>query len=232
MEKWRRNILMRKCEWNQCYTKYVKPCRWTNSSVDQVLSHTGVVAHVVRPHLNKHGFFTLEVWALLKTIPLWHFRWSHFAHWWVRVMEWKWKLSNLDDDEVTISRLEEVVVPLHLDLHLVLHPVDLQKINKASFSDLTLFAFFVISHKMDQSLTRGLGCPLGGWHRNSTLDRKSHQLSHMKVKRKQHVHVIKWSMYIYVTKVKNINHWPDYPVLLIDCRVGPQTLCSDLEKKN
>ena len=44
-------------------------------------------------------------------------------------------ISNLDDDEVTVSRLEEVVVPLHLDLHLVLHPVDLQKINKASFSD-------------------------------------------------------------------------------------------------
>ena len=34
------------------------------------------------------------------------------------------RLSNLDDDEVTVSRLEEVVVPLHLDLHLVLHPVD------------------------------------------------------------------------------------------------------------
>ena len=37
---------------------------------------------------------------------------------------------------MTISRLEEVVVPLNLDLHLVLHPVDLQKINKAFFSDL------------------------------------------------------------------------------------------------
>ena len=61
------------------------------------------------------------------------------------------RLSNLDDDEVTVSRLEEVVVPLHLDLHLVLHPVDLQKINKTSFSDLTLFTFFIISHniKMD-----------------------------------------------------------------------------------
>ena len=55
------------------------------------------------------------------------------------------RLSNLDDDKVTISRLEEVVVPLHLNLHLVLHPVDLQKINKASFSDLTLFAFFTTS---------------------------------------------------------------------------------------
>ena len=117
------------------------------------------------------------------------------------------KLSNLDDDEVTISRLEEVVVPLHLDLHLVLHPVDLQKINKASFSDLTLFAFFVISHKMDQSLTRGLGCPLGGWHRNSTLDRKSHQVFHdCQVKRKTACTCDKVKYVQICDKVKNINH--------------------------
>ena len=34
----------------------------------------------------------------------------------------------LHDDEVTVGGLEEVVVSLHLDLHLVLHPVDLQRV--------------------------------------------------------------------------------------------------------
>merc|ERR1719458_1259069 len=60
--------------------KYVEPCRWTDSPVDQVLRHTGVVAHIVRSHLH--------------------------------------------NDEVAVRGLQEVGVPLHQDLHLVLHPVD------------------------------------------------------------------------------------------------------------
>ena len=35
----------------QVLTKYVEPCRWADSPVDQVLRHTGVVAHIVRSHL-------------------------------------------------------------------------------------------------------------------------------------------------------------------------------------
>ena len=80
------------------------------------------------------SFVTWDILVLLKTILVDIFESESIR-----------RLSNLDDDEVTVSRLEEVVVPLHLDLHLVLHPVDLQKINKAPFSDLTLFAFFTTS---------------------------------------------------------------------------------------
>ena len=80
------------------------------------------------------SFVTWDILVLLKTILVVIFESESIR-----------RLSNLDDDEVTVSRLEEVVVPLHLDLHLVLHPVDLQKINKASFSDLTLFAFLTTS---------------------------------------------------------------------------------------
>ena len=32
-------------------TKYVKPRRWADPPVDQVLGHTSVVAHIVRTHL-------------------------------------------------------------------------------------------------------------------------------------------------------------------------------------
>ena len=76
------------------------------------------------------SFVTWDILVLLKTILVDIFESESIR-----------RLSNLDDDEVTVSRLQEVVVPLHLDLHLVLHPVDLQKINKASFCDLTLFGF-------------------------------------------------------------------------------------------
>ena len=58
----------------KCYTKYVKPCRWTNSSVDQVLSHTGVVAHVVRPHLKEHEFCYLAHFGFAENNSCWHFR--------------------------------------------------------------------------------------------------------------------------------------------------------------
>ena len=35
----------------QVLTKYVEPCRWADSPVDQVLRDTGVVSHIVRSHL-------------------------------------------------------------------------------------------------------------------------------------------------------------------------------------
>ena len=43
--------------------------------------------------------------------------------------------GHLHNDEVAISRLEEVGLPLHQDLHLVLHPVDLKDIGKSFSND-------------------------------------------------------------------------------------------------
>ena len=118
----------------------------------------------------------------------------------MRVLE---DYPNLDDDEVTISRLEEVVVPLHLDLHLVLHPVDLQKINNASFSDLTLFAFLTTSKWVWVSPLALVARLVGDIVTPPLIENLTNSLIWWcQVKRKQHVHVLKWSMYIYVTKWK------------------------------
>ena len=38
--------------------------------------------------------------------------------------------GDLHYDEMPVRGLQEVGVPLHLDLHLVLHPVDLQDVGK------------------------------------------------------------------------------------------------------
>ena len=113
----------------QVLTKYVEPCRWADSPVDQVLRHTGVVAHIVRSHLVEDKEIEVVAMLSIATKNICHGRpfqklilqtksvWVHLSG----------QGGDLHNDEVAVRGLQEVGVPLHQDLHLVLHPVDLEK---------------------------------------------------------------------------------------------------------